>query len=195
MSRFKLEDAGRFIVCTVTFRLSRSFPVPSYPELVTELQRRGRVQPRPADVRDAVLAIRRRKGMVLDAGDPDTRSVGSFFMNPVVTFADRERIAGLAGDRVPGFPMTGGQAKIPAAWLIERSGLRRGDGARTVGLSSKHPLAIVNRGGATARDVLRFAVQVKRAVLEWCGVWLRPEPVFVGLDGDEDVTFLQKARG
>jgi len=195
MSRFKLDDAGRFIVCGVTFRLSRSLPAPSYPELVTELERRGRAQPGPADVRDAVLAIRRRKGMVLDASDSDTRSVGSFFMNPIVTRAHRERIAAIARDRVPGFPMSGEQVKIPAAWLIERSGMRKGHGERTVGLSSKHPLAIVNRGGATARDVLRFAVQVKRAVLEWCGVWLRPEPVFVGLDGDEDVTFLQKAHG
>jgi UDP-N-acetylmuramate dehydrogenase len=195
MSRFKLEDAGRFIVCSVTFRLWRSSPTLSYPELVVELERRGREQSRPADVRDAVLAIRRRKGMVLDASDSDTRSVGSFFMNPVVTQADRERIAAIAGDRVPGFPMTGEQVKIPAAWLIERSGMRKGQGESTVGLSSKHPLAIVNRGGASARDVLRFAVQVKRAVLEWCGVWLRPEPVFVGLDGDADVTFLQKAHG
>jgi UDP-N-acetylmuramate dehydrogenase len=64
-----------------------------------------------------------------------------------------------------------------------------------VGLSTKHPLAIVNRGGATARDVVQFAVQVKRAVLDWCGVWLRPEPVFVGLDGDADVEFLKKAHG
>ena len=133
--------------------------------------------------------------MVLDASDPDTRSVGSFFMNPVVTLDDRERIAALAGDRVPGFAMTESRVKIPAAWLIERSGMRKGHGERTVGLSTKHPLAIVNRGGATSRDVLRFAVQVKRAVIDWCGVWLRPEPVFVGLDGDEDVGFLQKARG
>jgi UDP-N-acetylmuramate dehydrogenase len=195
MSRFKREDTGRFIVCGVTFRLSHSRPVLSYPELVAELERRGSAHAGPADVRDAVLSIRRRKGMVLDDNDPDTRSVGSFFMNPIVSDDDRERIAALAGERAPGFPVTRGQVKIPAAWLIERSGLRKGDGAGAVGLSSKHPLAIVNRGGATARDVLRFAVQVKRAVLEWCGVWLRPEPVFVGLDGDEDVGFLQKAHG
>ena len=84
---------------------------------------------------------------------------------------------------------------VPAAWLIERAGLRKGSGERTVGISTKHPLAIVNRGGATAGDVVRFAVTVKRAVLDWCGVWLRPEPVFVGLDENEDVRFLQKARG
>jgi UDP-N-acetylmuramate dehydrogenase len=84
--------------------------------------------------------------------------------------------------------------KIPAAWLIERAGVRKGHAERTVGLSTKHPLAIVNRGAATSRDVIEFAVKVKRGVLDWCGVWLRPEPVFVGLEGDEDVEFLQKAR-
>jgi UDP-N-acetylmuramate dehydrogenase len=195
MSRFKAEDAGRFIVHGVSFRLSQSIPRLTYPELVAELERRRHATPTPSMVRDAVLAIRRRKGMVLDDGDPDTRSVGSFFMNPVVTLDDRERIASLAGDRVPGFAAAESRVKIPAAWLIERSGIHKGDGSRTVGLSTKHPLAIVNRGGATAHDVLRFAVRVKRAVIDWCGIWLRPEPVFVGLDGNEDVEFLQKARG
>jgi UDP-N-acetylmuramate dehydrogenase len=194
MSRFKGNDAGRFIVCGVTFRLTRSTPALTYPELVAEVERRGHTSPGPRDVREAVLTIRRRKGMVIDENDPDTRSVGSFFMNPVVSLDDRERIAGLAAEHVPGFAMTESRVKIPAAWLIERSGIRKGHGERTVGLSTKHPLAIVNRGGATSRDVLRFAVQVKRAVIDWCGVWLRPEPVFVGLDGDEDVGFLQKAR-
>ncbi len=97
--------------------------------------------------------------MVLDDSDPDTRSVGSFFMNPVVTLEDRERIASTAGDAVPGFAMADGRVKIPAAWLIERSGVRKGTGERTVGLSTKHPLAIVNRGGATSRDVIGFAVR------------------------------------
>jgi UDP-N-acetylmuramate dehydrogenase len=194
-SRFKGNDAGRFIVCGVSLLLTRSTPMLSYPDLVAEMERRGTARPRPIDVREAVLAIRSRKGMVLDEHDPDTRSVGSFFMNPVVTVDERDRIAVLAGDRVPGFSAAESRVKIPAAWLIERAGLRKGAGQQTVGLSSKHPLAIVNRGGATARDVIRFAVRVKRAVLDWCGVWLRPEPVFVGLDGDEDVEFLKKAHG
>ncbi len=194
-SRFKADDAGRFIVCDVSFLLTQSTPALSYPELLAEMERRGIAHPRPQDVREAVLTIRRRKGMVLDEGDPDTRSVGSFFMNPVVNVDDRDRIAALARDRVPGFPAAEGRVKIPAAWLIERAGLRKGTGDRAVGLSSKHPLAIVNRGGANARDVIRFAVQVKRAVLDWSGVWLRPEPVFVGLDGDVDVEFLKKAHG
>jgi UDP-N-acetylmuramate dehydrogenase len=195
MSRFKARDAGRFIVCGVSFRLTTSNPVLTYPELVGELARHGTAHPRPKDVRDAVLAIRRRKGMVLDDGDPDTRSVGSFFMNPVVTLDERKRIADLVGDEVPGFTAAESRVKIPAAWLIERAGMRKGHADQTVGLSTKHPLAIVNRGGATTRDVIRFAAKVKRAVVDWCGVWLRPEPVFVGLEGDEDVEFLQKARG
>jgi UDP-N-acetylmuramate dehydrogenase len=194
-SRFKLVDADRFIVCGVSFVLTRSTPTLSYPELVAEMNRRGPAPPTPRAVRAAVLAIRRRKGMVLDEHDPDTRSVGSFFMNPVVTLDDRERIAGLANDRVPGFPAAESRVKIPAAWLIERAGMRKGFGEGQVGLSNKHPLAIVNRGGATARDVIGFAAQVKRAVLDWCGVWLRPEPVFVGLDRDEEVEFLKKAHG
>ena len=194
MSRFKTEDAGRFIVCGVSFRLSESTAAPTYPELIAELERCGHTSPRPSDVRAAVLTIRRRKGMVIDASDPDTRSVGSFFMNPVVSLDDRERIASLSGERVPGFAMADSRVKIPAAWLIERSGIRKGHGERTVAVSTKHPLAIVNRGSATSRDVLRFAVQIKRAVIDWCGVWLRPEPVFVGLEGNDDVGFLQKAR-
>ena len=195
MSRFKADDAGRFIVCGVSFRLADSTPALSYPDLAAELERRAVRDPLPLDVRNAVLTIRRRKGMVLDAGDPDTHSVGSFFMNPVVTLDDRQRIASLAGESVPGFTTADSRVKIPAAWLIERSGMRKGSAERTVGLSTKHPLAIVNRGGATATDVIAFAMKVKRAVLDWCGVWLRPEPVFVGLDENEDVRFLQKARG
>lgn len=195
MSRFKTDDAGRFIVCGVSFRLTHSTPTLSYPDLLAELERRAVRHPIPLDVRDAVLTVRRRKGMVLDVADSDTRSVGSFFMNPVVTQDDRERIASMTGDKVPGFTTADGRVKIPAAWLIERSGLGKGAGDPTVGLSSKHPLAIVNRGGATTSEVIAFAVKVKRTVLDWCGVWLRPEPVFVGLDENEDVRFLQKARG
>ena len=139
MSRFKSDDAGRFIVCGVSFRLTRSTPALTYPDLTAELGRRGIDSPGPGDVRDAVLAIRRRKGMVLDADDPDTRSVGSFFMNPVVTVEDRDRVADLAGDRVPGFAAAGGRVKIPAAWLIERSGIAQGPGraqSRTVNEAS-----------------------------------------------------------
>jgi UDP-N-acetylmuramate dehydrogenase len=195
MSRFKGADADRFVVCQVAFRVRPGPPTVVYPDLVAELGNRRIGTPRVADVRDAVLAVRRRKGMVLDARDPDTRSVGSFFMNPVVATSDRERIASASGEHVPGFAAGADRVKIPAAWLIEQSGFIKGRGTGTVGLSTKHPLAIVNRGGATTRDVLRFAARVKRAVVEWCGLWLRPEPVFVGMGGDEDVEFLLRTGG
>jgi UDP-N-acetylmuramate dehydrogenase len=195
MSRFKGADAARFVVCQVAFRVRPGRPTVAYPDLATELENRRIDTPGLRDVREAILAVRRRKGMVLDVQDPDTRSVGSFFMNPVVTTSVRERIASASGEHVPAFVAGADRVKIPAAWLIERSGFVKGRGDGSVGLSRKHPLAIVNRGGATTRDVVRFAARVKRAVVDWCGLWLRPEPVFVGMEGDEDVEFLLKAGG
>jgi UDP-N-acetylmuramate dehydrogenase len=133
--------------------------------------------------------------MVIDAIDPDTRSVGSFFLNPVVPAGEHQRLIDASPRlHVPGFTLPGGDVKIPAAWLIERAGFGRGFTDGPAGLSTKHPLAIVNRGGATARDIVRLAVRIKRLVAERCGVWLRPEPVFVGFDGDPDVEYLQRAH-
>jgi len=192
MSRFKQHDeAGRFIVCDVTFRLRKAPPRLVYRDVVAQLARDGITTPNAADTREAVLRIRRRKGMVIDAADPDTRSVGSFFMNPVVPRASYERIAAEhTGTGVPSYVMQNGEVKIPAAWLIERSGFARGHGGGRGGLSTKHPLAVINRGGATARDVLQFAARIKRAVADRFGVSLRPEPVFVGFSDDPDVDFL-----
>jgi UDP-N-acetylmuramate dehydrogenase len=191
-SRFKTDDAGRFIVCGVTLRLRPAAPAVAYPDLSAVLQARGVADPTLAQVRDAVLAIRRRKGMVLDDADPDTRSVGSFFMNPSVTQGDRERISASAGAPAPGFPLADGRVKVPAAWLIERAGFRKGDGEGAVGISTKHPLALVNRGGATAADIVRFAIRIKRRVIDRFGLSLRPEPVFVGFESDPDVEYLKE---
>lgn len=193
-SRFKAGDAGRFVVCDVAFRLRPGVPTTSYADVAAFVQRAGVERPTVSTVRDAVLAIRRSKGMVVDAADPDSRSVGSFFMNPLVTAAGVERVASAAGERPPGFTMDDGRVKIPAAWLIERSGFRKGHADGAVGISTKHPLALINRGGANAADVLRLAVRVKRGVADRFGVWLRPEPVFVGFDANSDVEFLTKAR-
>jgi UDP-N-acetylmuramate dehydrogenase len=159
------------------------------------LKRADIANPTVAVVRDAVLSIRRSKGMVLDARDPDSRSVGSFFMNPVVAESDFERVSSIAGERPPCFATDDGRVKIPAAWLIERSGFRKGHVDGAVGISTKHPLALVNRGGATAADVLRLASAVKRGVADRFGVWLRPEPIFVGFEADPEVEFLTKAQG
>jgi UDP-N-acetylmuramate dehydrogenase len=193
-SRFKGADAGRFIVCDVTFMLTTGAPTLAYPDVLTELERRAIAAPTVAEVRDAVLSIRRRKGMVIDAADPDTRSVGSFFMNPVVDGDHRARLMAQGDGRLPAYDLPGGQLKIPAAWLIEQSGFARGYYAGGAGISTKHPLALVNRGGATARDVLALAVRIKRQVADRFGIWLRPEPAFVGFGDDPDVAFLQGDR-
>ena len=204
MSRFKRQDAGRFVICEVALRLRAGAPPTlTYPDVVEHLSKQDIASPDVRAVREAVLSVRRRKGMVIDAADPDTRSVGSFFMNPVVDRAQLERVAStsgadlssrgadLSGPRVPHFVMQNDQVKIPAAWLIEQSGFGRGHVDGAVGLSTKHPLAIINRGGATARDVIRFARRIKSTVVDRFGIALRPEPVFVGFNSDDaDVTFL-----
>jgi len=203
MSRFKQHDAGRFVVCEVAFRLRPGAGTATYPDLVEYLSRDGVASSGVRDVREAVLAVRRRKGMVIDTTDSDTRSVGSFFMNPVVDRATFERLAASSssgadpsafarrtsahgsGPRVPHFAMETGEVKIPAAWLIEWSGFGRGHIDGAVGLSTKHPLAIINRAGATARNVVRFARRIKTSVRDRFGINLRPEPVFVGFNADD----------
>ena len=184
---------GRFVVLGVTFRLERS--AESAPVRYAELARAlgiGEGGRAPlGEVRSAVLALRRRKGMVLDAADPDTRSAGSFFTNPVLDlagFAALERAVAATcgpGTRVPTFPTGPGQVKVPAAWLIERAGFAKGyapgpdTGAR---ISAKHTLALVNPGGATTASLLALAREVAGGVRKAFGVDLAAEPVLVGVD-------------
>lgn len=184
-SRFKREDVGRFLITSVSFRLRPGGrPAVRYSELERALQ--DTAEPTLADVRRTVLALRRRKSMVIDPDDENRRSVGSFFMNPTVAphEADsvRERVGPEEATSMPAFPAAGGRVKLSAAWLIERSGLSRGYGDGPVGLSTGHTLAIVNRGGATARQVVDFARRVRDRVRDRFGIVLRPEPVFVNLD-------------
>ena len=193
MSRFKGADAGRFIVLGVTFLLRRGPATVRYPDLRRHLDAKGIAEPTLADVREAVLSVRRSKGMVLDSTDPDSRSVGSFFTNPVVTRTALERLGALAGARPPAFDMPDGAVKVPAAWLIEQSGFSKGTTDGAVGISTRHPLAIVNRGGATARDVVRLAGRIKRGVEERFGVRLVPEPLFVGFQPDDaEIEYLRR---
>lgn len=190
-SRFRGDDAGRFLISEVVYRLAPGPPTITYPDLVQQLAAAGG-PPTLAATRDAVLAIRRRKGMVIDAADPDTRSVGSFFVNPVVPGQEYARLRAAHGE-VPGHPQ-GRLIKVPAAWLIEHAGFARGHAAGPVGLSTKHPLAIVAREGARAGDVVAFAAAIKRQVAERFGVALTAEPVFVGFGQDPVVAYL-RARG
>jgi UDP-N-acetylmuramate dehydrogenase len=144
-------------------------------------------------VRAAVLELRRRKSMLLDPSDENGKSAGSFFMNPTLDAAVFERVkarvdaAGVVGpgESMPSFPAAGGRVKLSAAWLIERAGLRKGTAEGRVGLSTRHTLAIVNRGGATAAEILAFAQRVRATVLDRFGVALVPEPVLLGFTPDE----------
>ena len=185
-SRFKHEDAGRFTICGVVFRVRRGAPTVTYPDVMSWVERNALRQPTVADVRRGVLEIRRAKGMVVDSLDPDTRSVGSFFMNPILPAASAAELGS------PAFALPDGLAKVPAAWLIERTGFHKGFAAGAAGISSKHPLALVNRGGAASSDIVDLACRIKRAVFERFGVALRPEPVFVGFGDDPRIHFLQR---
>jgi UDP-N-acetylmuramate dehydrogenase len=115
-------------------------------------------------------------------------SVGSFFMNPVVSTAEH---TALAAQGAPGHAAGADLVKVPAAWLIEHAGFAKGHAAGAVGLSTKHPLAIINRGGATAREVVALASAIKRAVDARFGIRLRAEPVLAGFGDDADVAHLQ----
>jgi UDP-N-acetylmuramate dehydrogenase len=170
-SRFKegLEE----IVVEVVFEL-RPGGAPSikYPELEKALTDRSL-----QSVRDTVIRLRRGKSMVIDPGDPNRRSAGSFFMNPIVDRAVADAI-GIAD--MPRFPAPNGMVKLSAGWLIERSGMVKGTRRGNVGISSKHALALVNHGGGTATELMSLAREVQAAVRDRFGVELVPEPVRVG---------------
>lgn len=172
-SIFKHEARDRTIVLAVTFRLRPGgAPAVRYPELQQFVGHAADLQ----QVRDAVITIRRRKAMVIDPRDPDTRSDGSFFMNPIVSPAVFQKL----GD-MPHFP-AGDNVKLSAAWLIEHAGFARGFVHGNVGISSKHTLAIINRGGGTAREVLELVRMIQDRVREKFGIELQPEPNFIGFD-------------
>ena len=175
-SRFK-QDPGRYVVVDVTFQLplgDLGAPV-RYAELARVLGVEQGQRAPSREVREAVLGLRRSKGMVLDADDHDTWSAGSFFTNPFVSPEDLPEGA-------PAWEQPDGTVKTSAAWLIERAGFGKGYGNGKVALSGKHTLALTNRGGATTADLLALAAEVQRGVHEAFGVWLVNEPVLVGCD-------------
>ena len=184
---------GRYVVLDVTFALERdpmSVPV-RYAELARKLDVEVGDRAPLADVRAAVLDLRRGKGMVLDAGDPDTASAGSFFTNPVLSPAGLARLreavaASLPGTRVPTFPAgsdaVAGSVKVPAAWLIEQSGFGKGyPGHGAARISAKHTLALTNAGGASAAELIALAREIVAGVRSRFGIELANEPVLVGL--------------
>jgi UDP-N-acetylmuramate dehydrogenase len=185
-SMFKRDSSGRRVVLGVTFELrpgELSGPI-RYAELAHSLGVPDGGQAPLGAVREAVLTLRRGKGMVLDPADPDSRSAGSFFTNPVLDdaqFAALQKLVG-ADVPIPRFPAGPGQVKVPAAWLIGQAGFGKGypgpGGAR---ISTKHTLALVNPGGATAADIAGLAREIRGQVWDQLGVDLACEPILVGL--------------
>jgi UDP-N-acetylmuramate dehydrogenase len=170
-SVFKYHD--RRVVLSVTFELrerAQSGPL-RYAELARALDIPiGGTAPL-ADVREAVLRLRRRKGMVIDPQDPDSVSAGSFFTNPILAAVP-------AG--APAWPEPDGRIKTSAAWLIEQAGFHKGYGNGRAGISTKHTLALVNRGGATTAELMALAHEIAAGVARRFGIALHPEPVLVG---------------
>mgnify|MGYP006283886993 CR=1 FL=1 len=194
-SRFKGEDRGRFLILGVRLRLdAESRPGLGYGQLEREVERRGGIEDLPPPeavrrVREAVLDLRRSKSMVVREDDPDSRSAGSFFLNPVLSDEEHrelERRWESAGgeEPIPAYPSDGGR-KVPAAWLVEKAGFEKGHRHGGVGLSRKHALALVNRDGST-RELLELADEIREAVAGRFGVRLEREPVLARPDGSED---------
>ena len=166
------------LVTSVTFQLrlgSMSAPI-RYPELARALDVAVGDRAPAFAVREAVLALRRSKGMVLDVDDHDTWSAGSFFTNPII---DASAAAALPAN-APRFPQPDGLIKISAAWLIDAAGFAKGYGDGPARLSSKHTLALTNRGSARASDLLALAREIRAGVRAKFGIQLVPEPVLVG---------------
>jgi UDP-N-acetylmuramate dehydrogenase len=182
-SIFNTTERGRFIVLRVTYALTPGGkPRIAYADLKRHFEGRE-TTPDLAETREAVRHIRAIKGMLIVPGDADCQSAGSFFKNPVLSETEHERLkqrAAVRGLTVPSYPALETHKKVSAAWLVERSGFNKGFGFGRVGISSKHALAIVNRGGATASEVIALKEQIQQRVEEIWGVKLEPEPVMVG---------------
>lgn len=190
-SRFKGDDHDRFVVTRVAFNLKKNAP-PSirYGDLTRHFAENNIAEPSLADARDAVLAVRRSKGMVVDADIPDSRSCGSFFMNPIVSIEEAAKVKATAimanllqpDEKMPEFSAGAGQVKLSAAWLMSKSGLRKGFQLGNVGLSTCHVLALINRGNGSSAEILALVKYVQNQVMRQFGIDLHSEPVFVGFD-------------
>jgi UDP-N-acetylmuramate dehydrogenase len=182
-SIFNSSERGRYIILRVTYELNPDgTPSLEYADLKKHFAG-WKKKPALADVREAVRRIRASKGMLITAGDEDCRSAGSFFKNPIVSAEEHlelEKRAAARGLQIPVYPALESQKKISAAWLVEHSGFGKGYTAGRVAISRKHALAIVNRGEATAADVMALKDHIQERVEGIWGIRLEPEPVFVG---------------
>jgi len=182
-SIFNTTERGRYIIVQVNYALKHGGDAYiAYADLKKYFAGWS-VKPTLAETRDAVRKIRAGKGMLITAGDDDCRSAGSFFKNPILSAEQYQTLMARAAAKnlqIPSYPALDAQKKVSAAWLVEHSGFSRGYGNGPVGISRKHALAIVNRGSATAADVLALKDSIQQRVDEIWGILLEPEPVFVG---------------
>jgi UDP-N-acetylmuramate dehydrogenase len=182
-SIFNTSERGRYIILRVTYALAPGGePAILYADLKNHFADWS-TRPSLVDTREAVQQIRSSKAMLITPGDEDSRSAGSFFKNPVLSAKQYNELSQRAADRnlqIPSYPALQAQRKISAAWLVEHSGFSKGYSSGRVGLSRKHALAIVNRGHATAADIVALKDEIQRRVGEVWGVRLETEPVFVG---------------
>jgi UDP-N-acetylmuramate dehydrogenase len=191
-SAFK-RDPDRFVVLDVTFALrAGGAPALRYRELADALAARGQASTAPptlADARAAVLALRRRKSMLVVADDPNRRSVGSFFTNPIVSEQEADAVATravalgavAAPADMPRWPAPEGAVKLSAGWLIERAGIAKGLRRGAVGVSTAHALALVHHGGGSTAALLELAREVRDAVRSRFAITLTPEPTLIGM--------------
>jgi UDP-N-acetylmuramate dehydrogenase len=182
-SIFNTTERGRYIILQVNYALKHGGEAyVAYADLKRYFAGWSE-KPSLANTRDAVRKIRSGKGMLLTAGDEDCRSAGSFFKNPILSPEQYHALTSRASGKnlqIPSYPALDAQKKVSAAWLVEHSGFSRGYGNGSVGISRKHALAIVNRGNATASEIVAFKEVIQQRVQEIWGVFLEPEPVFVG---------------
>jgi UDP-N-acetylmuramate dehydrogenase len=182
-SIFNTSECHRFVILRVTYALvPAGEPHLEYADLKRHFEGRE-TRPNLAETRESVRHIRALKGMLIVPGDPDSQSAGSFFKNPVLSkeqHDDLKKRAAAKGLVVPAYPALEKSQKVSAAWLVEKSGFTRGHGFGHVGISSRHALAIVNRGGASAAEVLALKDEIQHRVEEIWGIRLQPEPVIVG---------------
>ena len=182
-SIFNTSERGRFVILRVTYALNPGGePRVEYADLKKYFAG-WKEKPTLAETRDAVRKIRASKGMLISPGDDDSRSAGSFFKNPILSpeqYQELSRQAAAKNLQVPSYPALDALKKVSAAWLVEHSGFSKGFGHGRVGISRKHALAIVNRGDATAADIVALKEQIQQRVEDIWGIRLEPEPVFVG---------------
>jgi UDP-N-acetylmuramate dehydrogenase len=176
-------ERGRYIILQVSYRLKRGGAASvAYADLQKHFAGAA-AQPSLTEVREAVRQIRRNKGMLIVPGDPDARSAGSFFKNPVLSETEFQDLAARAQARgltIPSYPALEAQRKVSAAWLVEHSGFEKGFRRGRAAISSKHALALINPGDARASDIVDLKEEIQRGVERAWGIRLEPEPVFVG---------------